>query len=220
MKKYFSSILWLAALSIPSLQATPQQNLLPYPYLSDNAHAFMTTEDVMDNATSGIQIESAVQKTVTGLYLQQLGSGDSCTNFNAIYDSSDAGFGIVWSTVTLPAATPVSIGANFLYNMVAHAITVAHLNAELQHPGDPISPGEPAQEEDSGRNWCIFLGVTNLAAAQMGQGQDQVHQLPGNLSPYNLVPNDFTVDVVINCNDTTAGCTANTTTIDIPNPSI
>jgi hypothetical protein len=223
MKPSILTLILSTTLTLPStLQATPQNPLLPYPYLSDNAHAFMTTEDVIQDAVSGIRIatDTVTPLPVTGLYVQALDSTTCGSNSpSTVYDAESEGIGMVWATVTLPGKSlsgtiPISIGANFLYNMVAHAITIARLNTGLGNPGEAVTPGVGGTA-----SWCLYLGITNLSATNMGIGRT-VTQLPGNMADYNLAPKDPSKPVFANiqCVDSTATCTGDAEIV-IPAPT-
>lgn len=159
---------------------------------------FLSSSDYLNDTASGITLHNVgSQVTVTGLYLQALKETD-CTSLTS---EANLGYGGTWVKGTVLNGGSVTIGGNFLYNMI--------LNFRFQTDNSigPGTPGNPANSSTpSSTVWCIKLGLVNGSASAASV------TVSGNLISYAQA-----TSILVTCNDTTEVCEASSSvTQDFP----
>lgn len=129
----------------------------------------------------------------TGIYIQALCYNSGCTTTtNGYQNKNGLAFGAIYSGVTFLNNDSVTIGSNFLYNMIYHALYQAN-----QTSGSIGSTYTPGQAGSSGNAWYIKLGV--------------ITSTPGPLS--NTIGSEAlsygsATSISITCDDAAFTCTA------------
>jgi hypothetical protein len=159
---------------------------------------FLSSGDYLNDSPSGITLRNssiATQYVVTGLYLQALG-----TNCSSLTSYASLGYGAIWVKGTVPAGNSVSVGGNFLYNMILNFRFQTDNNIGPGTPGNPNNVSSP-----SPTSWCIKLGLVDGGASAASV------TVSGNLISYGSA-----TSITVSCDDTTEVCTAGAVTQDFP----
>lgn len=167
---------------------------------------FKTSSDLSGNANSLFTVKKlGAAKTIYGLYLPQLAyTTTDCNSAIVLYTSTNVA-GAMYSSRLMPTNESVSVGKNYLYNMLYTAIYYNNQNSFSSSvctlPGcswfTDISP--PIK-------WCVYVGaiapnppITGTNVAPYGQA------ISGAGYNYDAV-NSYQYIGPISCNDSTLEC--------------
>lgn len=162
-------------------------------------HRYMTNQDVyrVEDSNSLVRVTNSQGSAVNtfGLFISQIWSGDACSG-SALYASTTTAGGGFFKQTNFSGNESVSIGSNFLYNMVSNAL---FYGAYTDSPSTSLYPGI---NNSGGNTWCIYIGVFGDNTCHQGE----------SCAPHNLVVvNAQTViAVTILCDDSTQSCSAKT----------
>ncbi len=125
--------------------------------LSATHSGFMTASDLAYTNVSGIVLtNTGPTTTLTGLFIQDVSSVSTCDPRGGTYASAaTAGYGIMWTNITVINNASTPIGSTYLYNLLSRFQTDAALDSSAAR----VTPGTG---QSSGQ-WCIQLGITNAA---------------------------------------------------------
>lgn len=189
--------------------------------LSD--YALMTARDVQSTGLSNITITNRtdVPLTVSGLFIASFDVNDCSACFGSIVSGDNLG-GAVVSSVTFSTNQSLSIGKNYLYNMLYNGIyyiknTVGSSPCSL--PGCSWPGDDP-----NVRGWCITINVispnSNYTYSNYTNGLNPPANAPAYSSAGNSTPFDYKYDLIdpsslgtgnaclglITCDDTALTC--------------
>ncbi len=159
---------------------------------------FATGRDILVQDTSSsitLNHNTGGSIDVTGIYIQALCYNSGCsTTTNGYANKHGLAFGAMYNNVTFANNASTTIGSNFLYNMVHHALYQAnHTSSTL---GSTYTPGQKGTG-DSNNAWYIKLGViTSTPAAHT------------NAIATEALTYASSTSISTTCNDTTFRCTA------------
>lgn len=150
---------------------------------------------VKADTTSNISIATAGVHTVTGIYLQALYAGSTCSGGGVVFTSpASSTFGAMWTGGLVLNNQTIAIGANYLYEMLTIAIYEGYEDAGGIN--SPTTPG--ANSYNSGSNaWCIRLGIAGGTPV-----------VPNASVTTSLLAFGDSNSISITCNDTTKSCSA------------
>lgn len=192
-----------------------------------NAYALMTGRDLRNNTLSNLTITNSTGQSISvaGLFIASFDINDCSSCFGAIVSGNNLG-GAVISPVTFKKNQTVSIGQNYLYNMIYNGIyyirnTVGSSPCALpgcSWPGDNINV----------HGWCIAINAISRHANYTFSNYTNGSNPPANSPPYSATPSsvpfDYNYALVdpntlgtgnacfgpIVCNDQTLTCKVNT----------
>lgn len=190
--------------------------LAPATFAQTDSSAFMTTRDILrHDAGSNINLHNnrSAAATVYGLYVRQYSyvtPGSTCASATTIYTGNITGGSFV-APVTISANKSVSLGGNFLYNMILGAIYYENIIIPSSPPGCAL-PGCTWGTDSTKYNWCIYLG----ALAPVANSSTYTSTIPpatenasGSGYNYNVISSYVNLGP-ISCSDQTLSCTAAT----------
>lgn len=191
------------------------------------AYSLMTKRDMKDNTLSKITITNNTNQsiTVSGLFIASFDVNDCSSCFGSIVSGDNLG-GAVVSPVTFKSNQAVSMGANFLYNMLYNGIYYIKNTAG----SSPCSlPGCSWPGDDTNvRGWCITINAispnSNYTYSNYKNGSNSASNTPAYSSAGNSTPFNYKYDLVdpstlgtgsaclgpITCDDKTLTCKVST----------
>lgn len=186
-------------------------------FAQSDLSGFLTSRDaLLNDAGSNINLKNnrSTNVTVNGLYVRQyayVAPGGACTSATTIFTGNTTAGSFVAPAV-INAGKSVSVGSNYLYNMILSAIYYENIIIPSSPPGCAL-PGCTWGSDTTKYDWCIYLGamapVSNLPSytsavppfgeTASGAGYD-----------YNLV-SSYVYLGPISCSDQTLSCTVSNT---------
>jgi hypothetical protein len=188
-----------------------------------NAYALMTARDMRHLDLSNITITNgtAASISVSGLFIASFDVNDCSACFGGIVAGDNLG-GAMVSPVTFKANQSLSIGQNYLYNMIYNGIYYIKNTAG----SSPCSlPGCSWPGDDTNvTGWCISINVVSSNSSYTYSNYTNGSNLPANVPAYsnagNSTPFNYKYDLIdpntlgtgnvclgpITCNDTTLTC--------------
>ncbi len=177
-----------------------------------NVSGFMMSRDLLgDSESSNINLHNNRSSNVTafGLYVRQYAyvlPGESCASATTIFPTNiNIAAGAVVSPTVIPAGKSVSVGSNYLYNMILQAI----FYASILNPPVCALPGCTWGSDFTLCHWCIYLGAlapTSNASNYISNVPPSTVAVSGSGYDYNLISN-YVYLGPISCNDSTQTCT-------------
>jgi hypothetical protein len=186
-------------------------------------YALMTARDVQNLNLSNITItnRTAAPITVSGLFIASFDVNDCSACFGGVVSGDNLG-GVVVSPVTFKENQSLSVGQNYLYNMIYNGIyyiknTVGSSPCSL--PGCSWPGDDP-----NVRGWCISINAVSPNASYTYSNYKNGSNPPANAPAYssagNSIPFDYKYDLIdpstlgtgnaclgpITCNDKTLTC--------------
>ena len=150
------------------------------------------------DSTSNITLATTASYTVTGVYLQALYAGSSCSGTNLCLNTPTPACGAMWTGGLVMNNQSVTLGANYLYEMIDIATYEGYQDDGAINPH--TTPG--ANSYNFGLNsWCIKLGVA--------AGEPVIPQASVTTA---LLPLVISISIPITCYDNTITCVATTPT--------
>lgn len=195
------------------------QSLVTTAFAKTDASAFMTPRDLLlDSPVSNISLRNNRSASVTayGIYVRQYAyvtPGSNCNSATVIYPTADPNTqnitaGSIVAPTIINAGKSVTIGSNYLYNMIYEAI---YFSTIMALPYACQLPGCTWGNDSTSYNWCIFLGalapVTTTAGYTANVPPSTAKASNIGLYDYNLVTNYIALGP-ISCNDQTLTCVA------------
>jgi hypothetical protein len=200
---------------------------LPCQAANINALSLMTADDLSNQvASSNLNLTNQTGRTVTvnGVYLYAvawINPGENCTDDTITGGNSNSGqymAGTIISPISLAANQSVSIGQNYLYNMMYTWIYFGSLNGfgfSCALPGCTW-PGDTGHY-----NWCFKLGAESPQSTYTHSpylAKVTPFSWPTDSAPefynyaYDLIPNTdhYKWAGPFTCNDVTLTCSATT----------
>jgi hypothetical protein len=180
------------------------------------ATSFSTSRDLSAVSASSLKLKNSAEtaRVVYGLYVRQfsyVAAGQSCSGATVMYPASDnKAAGAIAMPVTIPAGGTVSVGANYLYNMIYNAIYYLNIVIPASPPGCAL-PGCTWGSDSTIYSWCIYLGVLGPVS-----GGYSAKIVPSSIAvssgaySYNLASGSSSIGP-ISCDDQTMTCTLLTT---------
>jgi len=108
---------------------------------------------------SNVSISTSLSHTVTGLYLQALYAGSSCTGTPVFSNPTNNTYGAMWSGPIAMNNKTLQIGANYLYEMVNIALYEGYHDTDGSI-NTPTTPGDNSYASVGNTDkWCIKLGI-------------------------------------------------------------
>lgn len=188
-----------------------------------NAYALMTVRDVKDNILSNITITNRTGKAIStsGLFIASFDVNDCSSCFGGIVSGDNLG-GAMIAPITFKVNQSVSIGQNYLYNMLYNGIYYIKNTAG----SSPCSlPGCSWPGDDpSVRGWCITINIVSLDSSYTSSVYTNGSNPPANAPAYsaagNSTPFNYKYDLIdpstlgtgtaclgpITCDDKTLTC--------------
>lgn len=192
-----------------------------------NNYALMTASDLESSSLSNISITNLTNMSITasGLFIASFDINDCSSCYGNIV-SGDNLAGAVVSNVVFKPKQSVSIGQNYLYNMIYNGIyfikeTIGASPCSL--PGCSWPGDEP-----NVKGWCITINVISRNSNYTYSNYTTGSNLPANTPAYsvagNSMPFDYKYDLIdpntlgtgnaclglITCNDKTLTCSVST----------
>lgn len=191
-----------------------------------SAFAFMTAQDVQNNALSNVTIINGTTQSiaVAGLDIVSFDINDCSSCSGNIVGGDNLG-GAVVSPVTFSANQKIPIGQNYLYNMIYNGLyyvqTVGSSPCKLPGCSWP-------DDSSSVTGWCLSMNVISRHASYTHSNYRNGAQLPANAPAYSQAGSseafDYNYDLInpaalgggeacigpIVCNDKTLTCTVST----------
>lgn len=168
------------------------------PWPASQNQEFMTSADIASGTLSNLRIKNTggSSRTITGIYIFTLTSNPSDCTTSTLYDSQTDPYGALWAPkVTITQNQTISIGANYLYNMMMLSLYEAYIAG---YTGGHYTPGNA---EEGNHEWCLWLGITDELTTP-GDPLPLGSQLVQYIDPDNT-PINFTN---VTCNDSTRTC--------------
>ncbi|MDP3559844.1 MAG: hypothetical protein Q8R79_05815, partial [Legionellaceae bacterium] len=192
-----------------------------------NDYALMTAQDAQSTNVSNITITNRIGApiTVSGLFIASFDINDCSACFGGVVSGDNLG-GAVVSPVTFQVNQSLSIGQNYLYNMIYNGIyyiknTVGSSPCAL--PGCSWPGDDP-----NVHGWCISINVISPNSSYTYSNYTNSSNPPANTPAYsnagNSIPFDYKYDLIdpntlgigntclgpITCNDKTLTCHTDT----------
>lgn len=179
---------------------------------------FSTARDISTSPSEShvkLHNTAATSTVVYGVYIRQFAyvtPGQSCISPTAIYSSTiNTAAGAMVMPVTIGANSEVSIGANYLYNMIYNAMYYVQVVNPSSPPGCAL-PGCTWGSDLTAYNWCIYVGViapVTVTASYTSKVVPSTTTVSGGGYNYNRV-SDYHYIGPITCNDQTLTCSLST----------
>lgn len=159
-----SAIGFVSLFSVAQCFAMTPQAKSKAPTLKANTNFSSALDFTSSVSSSNLKLKNkgTHSKTVYGLYVRQFSyvtPGQSCSSAVPMYSSSqNTNAGAMVMPVTIDANADVTIGANYLYNMIYNAIYYIQIIVPSSPPGCAL-PGCTWGSDTTIYNWCIYLGA-------------------------------------------------------------
>lgn len=192
-----------------------------------NAYALMTARDMQNNLFSNITItnQTAQNISASGLFISSYDINDCSTCYGGVVSGDNAG-GAMMAPVMFKAKQKISIGQNFLYNMLYNGIyyiTQTAGSSPCALPGCSWPGDDP-----NVRGWCITINVisrhSDYTYSNYTNGSNPASNVPAYGASGNSTPFNYKYDLIdpntlgtgnaclgpITCDDKTLTCKTNT----------
>ena len=149
---------------------------------------------------SNITLSTTSSHTVTGLYLQALYAGSSCSGTAVFNQPTSSTFGAMWTGGVSMSNQSLRIGANYLYEMLYIAVFEGYVN-QIDGSINSVTPGNNSYNPSAPAAWCIKLGVAGGTPV-----------IPNASVTSVLLTRGSSLSIPITCNDSTTTCIAGSAT--------
>lgn len=195
--------------------------------LVSNDHALMTASDIQNTVLSNITLtnNTGASITVSGLFIASFDINDCSSCYGGIVSGDNLG-GAVVSPLNFKANQTLSIGQNYLYNMLYNGIYYIK-NTTGSSPCSLPGCSWPGDDPNV-KGWCITINVISPNSSYTYSNYTNGPNPPANTPAYshagNSAPFDYKYDLIdpnllgtghaclglITCNDKTLTCKAAT----------
>lgn len=188
-----------------------------------NAYALMSALDLQTTGTSNITLINATNESITasGLFIASFDINDCSACLGSVVGGDNLG-GAMISTLTFRPGQSLSIGQNYLYNMLYNGIY--YIKNSLGSSPCSLPGCSWPGDDPTVQGWCISINVISSNSSYTYSNYVNGTNPPSNVPAYsaagNSVPFDYKYDLInpatlgtgnaclglITCNDQTLTC--------------